>query len=219
MTLRVAILVDGAFYRKRANALKGFKSPQERANELETYCYDHLKDDKYDTYLSRVFYYDCFPSKKNVYHPLTHKSNDLGLTNDYKWANEFFDELKKKRKFALRMGKLSEEQAYYNLRPEITKKLFNKKITIDDIKEEDFKLYIPQKGVDMRIGIDISHLSFCKMVDKIILISGDSDFVSASKQARREGIDFVLDPMWMPIKKELFEHIDGLKSCFPNDKK
>lgn len=68
----------------------------------------------------------------------------------------------------------------------------------------------------MRIGIDIAHLSFCKQVDKIILISGDSDFVAASKQARREGIDFVLDPMWMPIKNDLFEHIDGLKSCFPN---
>ena len=62
---------------------------------------------------------------------------------------------------------------------------------MQDIKEGDFKLNISQKGVDMRIDIDIAHLSFCKQVDKIILISGDSDFVAASKQARREGIDFV----------------------------
>lgn len=214
--IRVAILVDGAFYRKRAKILQGVKTPIERAKELETYCFKHLEDDKFETYLNRVFYYDCYPSRKNVYHPLTHKSNNLEETDDYKWAYEFFNELKKKRKFALRMGKLAEEQAYYNLKPEVTKKLFNNKISLKDIKVEDFKLSIPQKGVDMRIGIDIAHLSFCKQVDKIILISGDSDFVAASKQARREGIDFVLDPMWMPIKNDLFEHIDGLKSCFPN---
>ena len=51
-----------------------------------------------------------------------------------------------------------------------------------------------------------------KQVEQIILISGDSDFVPASKLARREGIDFMLDPMWNPIKPHLFEHIDGLVS-------
>lgn len=51
-----------------------------------------------------------------------------------------------------------------------------------------------------------------KQVDKIILISGDSDFVPAAKMSRREGIDFVLDPMGAQIKPNLFEHIDGLES-------
>lgn len=49
-------------------------------------------------------------------------------------------------------------------------------------------------------------------VDQIILISGDSDFVPAAKQARREGIDFILDPMGAPIKEDLFEHIDGIRT-------
>ena len=43
--------------------------------------------------------------------------------------------------------------------------------------------------------------------------SGDSDFVSAAKLARREGIDFILDPLGAPIKPDLFEHIDGLRTC------
>jgi len=67
----------------------------------------------------------------------------------------------------------------------------------------------------MKIGVDIASLSYKKQVDKIILISGDSDFVPAAKLARREGIDFVLDPMRSDIKPELYEHIDGLYSCFP----
>ncbi|MEG0693982.1 MAG: NYN domain-containing protein, partial [Oscillospiraceae bacterium] len=69
----------------------------------------------------------------------------------------------------------------------------------------------------MRIGIDIVSMALKKQVDKIILISGDSDFVPAAKLARREGIDFILDPMWATIKPQLNEHIDGLKS-FSNKK-
>ena len=64
----------------------------------------------------------------------------------------------------------------------------------------------------MRIGVDIASVTFKRQVDQIILISGDSDFVPAAKLARREGIDFVLDPMWAQIKDDLFEHIDGMHS-------
>lgn len=67
----------------------------------------------------------------------------------------------------------------------------------------------------MKIGIDIASLAYKKQVDQIVLISGDSDFVPAAKLARREGIDFILDPMRAPIKPNLFEHIDGLTSKFP----
>lgn len=65
----------------------------------------------------------------------------------------------------------------------------------------------------MKIGLDIASLAYKKQVNQIVLISGDSDFVSAAKLARREGIDFVLDPLFAPIKPNLMEHIDGLRSC------
>ena len=66
----------------------------------------------------------------------------------------------------------------------------------------------------MRIGLDIASLAYKKQVDQIILLAGDSDFVPAAKLARREGIDFILDPMEATIPKDLFEHIDRLKSCW-----
>lgn len=65
----------------------------------------------------------------------------------------------------------------------------------------------------MKIAVDISSMAFKKQVDQIILIAGDSDFVPASKLARREGIDFILDPMWAHIRPTLNEHIDGIHSC------
>jgi uncharacterized LabA/DUF88 family protein len=96
-------------------------------------------------------------------------------------------------------------------------------ITVDDLTESDFSISFSQKGVDMRIGLDIASLAYKKLVDQVILIAGDSDFVPAAKLARREGIDFILDPMEATIRSDLFEHIDGLKSCWkkkpnPRDK-
>lgn len=110
------------------------------------------------------------------------------------------------------MGHISEEQLHYTLKYDIQKRLVDGSIDIHDLQEKDFELNIEQKGVDMRIGVDISSLAFKKQVNQIILISGDSDFVPAAKQARREGIDFILDPMGAPIKDDLFEHIDGIRS-------
>ena len=71
----------------------------------------------------------------------------------------------------------------------------------------------------MKIGIDISSLAYKQQVNQIILISGDSDFVPAAKQARREGIDFILDPMKATIKDDLFEHIDGIRTPSYKNKK
>lgn len=81
---------------------------------------------------------------------------------------------------------------------------------------EDFQLNIKQKTMDMKLGTDIASMSLKKQVDQIILIAGDSDFVPASKLARREGIDFILDPMGQNINADLNEHIDGIRSKIKN---
>ena len=213
--IRTAVLVDGAFYRKRAYNLFGDKTPAERAKELSSYCHRHIREEKEGAVLYRVFYYDCPPSCKQVYHPLLKRAVDLRKTGDYAWSNEFLGELKHQRKFALRLGRLAEEQAHFNIKPEAFRKILNGSVKLEDLTEKDFSLSVSQKGVDMRIGVDISSLAFKRQVDRIILISGDSDFVPAAKQARREGIDFILDPMRSPIKDDLYEHIDGIRTKAP----
>ena len=218
--IRTAILIDGGYYRKRAHALWGPKSAADRARELVSYCHTHLnkKDGNESRTLYRIFYYDCEPLKRtSVYHPLTKKNVDLDKSETYKWTEQFLKELRKRRKFAIRLGTLA-SKPNYNLKPNVTKNLLLKKISLEDLKESDFDFNAQQKGVDMKIGIDIASLAFKKQVDQIILISGDSDFVPAAKMARREGIDFILDPMGSPIKDDLFEHIDGLETPWKNKK-
>lgn len=218
--IRVAIMVDGAFYQKRANVLfgrptpSGNVAPEERADELVQYCSRHLhRDRSEECYLYRIFYYDCPPSEKTLYHPLTQRSVCLKNTPLYTWSKDFHTALASKRKVALRMGELLESNAGYSLTAEAVKKLCRKEITVDDLTEGDFYLDIQQKGVDMKIGLDIASVAHQRLVDRIVLIAGDSDFVPAAKHARREGIDFILDPMWHTIKPSLNLHIDGLASC------
>ena len=216
--MRTAILVDGGFYRKRASRLWGKKTPEKRAAELMAYCRAHLTyEQRYgERDLYRIFYYDCPPIGKTVYHPLKKQGIDFRHSETYSWSLSFFNELKKQRKVALRMGELSDEHASFQLVPDKLKQLCLGKIDISDLSEGDFHVSFTQKGVDMKIGIDIASLALKKQVDQIILVAGDSDFVPAAKLARREGIDFVLDPMWSTIKDSLFEHIDGLNSQWGN---
>lgn len=211
--MKTAILVDGGFYRRCVPSVFGELSAEDRVEELYDYCLRHLSSHGQQSELYRIFYYDCLPSSKIIYHPLLKKQIDMSKTDLYTWMNIFIDKLKTKRKVAIRLGKISDENAEYSINAKASRKLCAGNLSIDALKESDFTLSMEQKGVDMKIGLDIASLAYKRQVDQIVLISGDSDFVPASKLARREGIDFILDPLGRHIKDDLLEHIDGLRSC------
>ncbi|WP_230589879.1 NYN domain-containing protein [Trueperella pyogenes] len=121
----------------------------------------------------------------------------------------------------MRRGEELKTQQGYTLKPNSVKALLARKITLDELTERDFTLDITQKGVDMRLGLDISTLAERNLVNQIVMIAGDSDFVPDAKHARRSGIDFILDPMWAKITESLSEHIDGIRECvlLPPDNK
>jgi len=63
----------------------------------------------------------------------------------------------------------------------------------------------------MRIGLDVASLASGKIVDQIILIAGDSDFIPVAKAARRAGIDFIVDPMGHKIHDEMKVQVDAVE--------
>ena len=212
---KTAILIDGGFFKKRMKTIYGELSPNDLADRLLSQCYAHVKkhsSNKNESELYRIFYYDCPPLNKKVKHPLTGEMIDFSKKQTSIDAMDFLSILRQKRKFALRLGKLSGNGSDYILPSYNVKKLISGKLSIDNLKQGDLVLNVKQKGVDMRIGLDIASLAYKKQVDRIVLIAGDSDFVPAAKLARREGIDFILDPMWNQISPDLMEHIDGLYS-------
>ena len=213
----VAILVDGAFYLKQYKRhFKKNNTPQKITKDLLTHCLKHI--DKKER-LYRIFFYDCPPLSTKIHHPITSKLIDFSKTELAKFRNDLHSQLKQTRNVALRLGRLDKENARWKIKnPKQEKELIaNPKGAI--LKEGDAVYYAQQKVVDMKIGIDVASLAYKKLVDKIVLISGDSDFVPAAKLARIEGIEFILDPMHGTIKLDLQEHIDGLNTTLPKKTK
>lgn len=214
--MQTAILVDGSFFLRRYKAIYGEKDAHQTATDMHKMCCSHLyrnsKSKQQDSELYRIFFYDCPPMTKKAHNPITKKAIDFSKTNVAIFRNEFLQELRKLRKVAVRLGHIDEANANWVIKPEKNKKILSGEIQISDLQEDDVVYEARQKAVDMRIGLDIASLAFKKQVQRIVLVAGDSDFVPAAKLARREGIDFILDPMWHTIKPDLYEHIDGLRS-------
>ncbi len=212
--VKIAVLIDGGFFVKRFNSLynkDGKLTGKQVANHLYTMAMKHVG---HNNTLYRIFYYDCLPLDKKVHNPVTKKLVDYSKTPQYKFRMELLEELKRKRKVALRIGTLKDNHNW-QIRSSRVKELLAGKIQLTDLKEDDVYLDVRQKGIDMKIGVDISALALKGFVDTIVLFSGDSDFVPAAKLARREGIDFILDPMFANVEPQLFEHIDGMESQTP----
>ena len=223
---RVAILIDGGFFIKRLSRLdKGYGglpqgNPQRRASYAADSVYDlcrqHIqrliRDDGADgdawlDHVYRLFYYDAHPFAGILTHPVSGKQTEFGRTKVAIFRRELFDSLHGKRKLAVRLGHLGKvgSNSNWRINPKATKALIN---APRKIAEDDIMLDIRQKGVDMRIGLDMASMTLKRQVDTIILVTGDSDFIPAAKLARREGAEVILDSMGQKVSAELRENVD-----------
>lgn len=218
--MTTAVFIDGAFFIKRLRHYLP-KAHHYHAKMIADIAMgislEHLKlrnhsKDKDDLY--RVFFYDCPPLEKRLHYPISKEALDLSKSSEAVFRKALHKELIKKRKFALRLGRLSDYGNGWRLKPNVLSDLLKNKRDWADLTDDDFNIDITQKGVDMRIGVDISTVSLKHQADRMVLIAGDADFVPAAKLARREGVDFILDAMHQPISDDLFEHIDGLWTTY-----
>ena len=213
--MRTAVLIDGAFFLKcfrRAFPDRDHSDAVTVAKTAFSVAVEHIRRAKRPKdALYRIFFYDCPPIEKKMHLPVSGKSVDFAKSNEAIFRRQLHLNLRQQRKLALRLGQLS-DHAGWELRPESLANLRRGTLAWSDLKDDNFQLNIKQKAVDMKIGIDIASLAYKRLVDQVVLIAGDSDFVPAAKLARREGIDFILNPMGQSISPDLFEHIDGLHS-------
>lgn len=231
---KTAILVDGGFFVRRFRSVYpdvNSHDPALVADRLVKMCHGHLyppprrvgrqnpaapQQQRPQAELYRIYVYDCPPLEKRLHTPLAKRAFNLATQPEAVFRKALHAELRKQRKVALRLGRLDEKNGSWTLRPKVLEDLIKGRRVWADLTDDDFYYYARQKIVDMKIGLDIAVLAEKRLVDQIVLVAGDSDFVPAAKHARREGIDFLLDPMWNPIAPDLHEHIDGLRSTSPN---
>lgn len=222
---RAAVLIDGGFFFQRVSffARKYFRddlvlTAEQLSALVRRLVKLHVEDERSPKReLYRIYYYDCPPPQKQVRYPLPNPGHRTsGHWNQkvhpaYVLRRELHDRLRKSRKTALRLGELAGD-GEWQLNSQTLKDLLQGQRTWDQLTNADFHFQVQQKTVDTKLGMDITTLSLERLVDVIVLIAGDSDFVPASKLARMKGVDFVLDPMWANVTASLSEHVDGVRS-------
>ena len=227
---KAAILIDGGYFLKRLPIVRPDVDPADAAavgKSVRQLIGNHLNqlNDVYNCrnpfqLLYRTFYYDARPYDRKAQTPVGHHPIDYARTDQALFRQSLFDVLRGSPNLALRLGEVRKDSSrswILNAQPQ--KELLSGRRTVDDLTDDDFAPALRQKGVDMRIGLDIASITLKRLAQTIVLVSGDADFVPAAKLARREGVQFVLDPLWQNISPDLFEHIDGLRSGFPRPRR
>lgn len=128
----------------------GKKTALTIANDLYTISHSHVGK---NNYLYRIFYYDCVPFAKKIHNPVSNKCIDFSKTEEAIRRSELINELKKKRKVALRLGNIKESKRWL-FYDNTMRKLLKKEISLDDINADDVYYELRQKGIDMKIGVD-----------------------------------------------------------------
>ena len=153
-------------------------------------------------YLYRVYYYDAPPYTGKKRNPLDGAITKFG---DHPLAihnNALIDDLKTVDNFALRMGEIRFRGW------EIDQNKLRRQQQGLHVTPGDLRPALQQKGVDMRIGLDIASMALKKQVDLLVLVTGDSDFVPPMKFARREGLQFIIVTLGHHVHPDLLEHAD-----------
>lgn len=225
--MKAAILIDGGYFLKRLGRVRrgiDLLNAEAVDDAIGQLVENHLKQlNKIEkaghpySLLYRCFFYDALPYMAKGHLPISGKAIDYAKSDQATFRLALFDRLRRRANFAVRLGQVRKERSWI-LSEAAQKAILKCTRTPDDLTDEDFYPGFRQKAVDMRIGVDIASISLKRQADTIILVAGDSDFVPASKLARREGIRIVLDPMWQSVEPSLFEHIDALRSGFARPK-
>lgn len=185
--IRTIVMIDGGHLRVLARQSHHAYDP-DFIEKVAHACIDPTQES-----LLRVLYYDCAPYVGEARLPVS------ATMKQFSGSGDWLRLLGRKDLFAVREGVLK----FRGFKP--------KRIPISPValSDDDFKPDFEQKGVDMRIGLDIATYAGGRLADRIILITGDTDCIPAMKHGRKSGIQIIL--LSLPgqhLAPELFEHAD-----------
>lgn len=191
--MKTALLIDGGYL--RAWTKKARKTYDNAF--IETFalsCFDPAE------YRFRVFYYDAPLYRGKATLPVS------GGQTTFKSNDGWLRDLAKIERFAVRRGTLG----FRGWKP--------KNIPIGGgapLTDADFAPIFEQKGVDMRIGLDISGFARHQSIHRILLVSGDQDMIPAMKEARKSGLEvgsIQLDAPAQNLHDQIISHSDFVRS-------
>jgi len=202
MPSKVALLLDGGFVKKK---LRQRQEQFATATDITSLCTEILAKPRLEkSELFRIFYYDAPPYEGDGENPISREVTRFSTTLQAKQNRALLDSLELQEDFAVRRGELMlsgwklGSQALRSLRKGGPREIHGKDLVPD----------LSQKGVDLRIGLDIASLSVKRIVDILVLVTGDSDLVPAIKFARKEGLRVYLECLGHGVRRDLKAHAD-----------
>ena len=177
MNPRYAILLDGGFVTK-ALAIKNSQYPT--AVDIQTECsriQSHPELAKMD--LLRVYFYDSPPAGGSLKNPIDGSIMELGKSAVHTRNTKLLEDIEVLPYFAVRRGETVTRG--WKIGDKAQRRLLKKPASP---QARDLVPNIQQKGVDLRIGLDIARLALKETVRIIVVVTGDSDLVPAFKFAR-----------------------------------
>ena len=196
------VLLDGGFVTKRLRHRLGrFPSAEDVMGVCE-------RIDAHPALLGRerlrIHFYDAPPADGRLGNPFDGRSLDLATTAVFREARALHDSLALMPDVALRMGEVVVRG--WRLNPGLLRDLARHPRAL---QASDFVPDIEQKGVDLRMGLDIARLALGRVVDTIVVVSGDSDLVPAFRFARREGLRVYVDLLGASfVRRDFLVHSD-----------
>lgn len=196
---KVAVILDGAFVLSNLYRVLDRRFPT--APELWAYAHACVRPPEEE--LFRIYFYDCPPYDGSERNPLSGDIVDFARTRTNHQRSQIHEELGRMDHVAFRRGVLAFNGWRIGRRA-----MENLLASQRPLVPADLEPDLVQKRVDMKIGLDVAWLATKQIVDRIILVTGDSDFVPVMKFARREGVQVVLVTMGSLVRQELREHAD-----------
>lgn len=155
-----------------------------------------------DEELYRIFFYTAEPLVlDNQFLRRRHQ-----WLNDYIQRNqEHFNTMKRINSQTNRFLKDISHQEYFALRLG--------ELKLQGVDTSNDRLIITQKQVDMLLGLDISHIAYNKLVNRILVFSKDTDMIPSLKCARINGLNVFIAHLKKGYKvaDKLKLHSDGVR--------
>lgn len=201
MNSKFVILVDGGFITK---TLGRKKKAFPTAADIDAEC-QRIRGHKdlAPLDLLRIYFYDSPPASGSLTNPIDGSILNLTGSPVFIRNTQLLNELELLPDFAVRKGELVARG--WKIGKRALAKLLKKPAAPT---AADLQPNIQQKGVDLRIGLDIARLALRQTAQVVVAVTGDSDLIPAFKFARREGMRVYLDHMGGPIRRELRAHVD-----------
>lgn len=164
---KTALLIDGGWFAKGLGdilRLPGGWPTAEQVRKNAVAALEPAED------LFRIFYYDSDPCDQTVFNPIDGSKLDFKSTRGFAARRQFLFELGQLPFLALRRGEAVARGWEFT---DAYKTLLMKGGSPAPPQPRDVFPSIQQKGVDMRIGMDVATLALKKLVERIGAIARD----------------------------------------------